>query len=117
MIIQLANVGPLTYGAVRWLSLRRGGRPPPQSAVIAALLFVGCLSSLLLIFLWDVTATVGGEERSVGLFALVFFLSLVDCTSSVLFMPYMARFRQIYLNSYFIGRSLATRLLWEGGTH
>ena len=42
-----------------------------------------------------------------GLFVCVFFLSLVDCTSSVLFLPYMGLFRQIYLNSYLIGEGMS----------
>ena len=42
--------------------------------------------------------------RSTGLFLSVFFLALVDCTSSVLFLPYMGIFKQKYLNSYLIGK-------------
>jgi riboflavin transporter 2 len=52
---------------------------------------LGCVASCLLAFFWDRTGFVGGEEHSVGLFSTVFFLALVDCTSSVLFMPYMVR--------------------------
>ena len=48
-----------------------------------------------------------GEPRSTGLFICVFFLSLVDCTSSVLFLPYMGIFREIYLNSYLIGEGMS----------
>ena len=46
-------------------------------------------------------------DHSTSLFVLVFFLSLVDCTSSVLFLPFMAIFRDIYLNSYLIGEGLS----------
>jgi len=60
-----------------------------------------------LAFFWDSTAYVGGEEHSVGLFTLLFFLSLVDCTSSVLFVPFMASFKPAYLNSYLIGEGLS----------
>ena len=34
---------------------------------------------------------------------MVFCLSLVDCTSSVLYFPYMARFRETYMISFMIG--------------
>ena len=37
----------------------------------------------------------------------VFLLALVDCTSSVLFLPYMAVFKDIYLNSYLIGEGMS----------
>ncbi len=68
---------------------------------------IGILSSLLIGFFWDATSYVGGEEHSTGLLTLLFFLSLVDCSSSVLFMPFMARFRQAYLTSYLIGEGLS----------
>ena len=54
---------------------------------------VGVVSSILLVFLWDETVTIDGGDYSVALFALVFSLSLVDCSSSVLFLPFMAMFR------------------------
>ena len=50
-------------------------------------------TSVLLASFWDVTSEVLGSSHSTALFALVFFLSLVDCTSSVLFLPFMAIFR------------------------
>ncbi len=38
---------------------------------------------------------------------LLFFLSLVDCTSSVLFVPFMASLRPRYLTSYLVGEGLS----------
>jgi len=38
---------------------------------------------------------------------LVFFLASVDCSSRVLYLPFMARFQPIYLSSYFIGEGLS----------
>lgn len=74
---------------------------------IYVLMVIGILSSLLIGFFWDATSYVNGEEHSTGLLSLLFFLSLVDCSSSVLFMPFMARFRQLYLTSYLIGEGLS----------
>ena len=74
---------------------------------IYVLMVIGILSSMLIAFFWDATSVVGGEEHSTGLLTLLFFLSLVDCSSSVLFMPFMARFRQAYLTSYLIGEGLS----------
>ena len=74
---------------------------------IYVLMVIGSLSSLLIAFFWDATSYVGGQQHSTGLLTLLFFLSLVDCSSSVLFMPFMARFRQIYLTSYLIGEGLS----------
>ena len=74
----------------RW---RFGDDRISKTACIYLLLLVGVVSSVLLVFLWDETATISGGEYSVALFALVFSLSLVDCSSSVLFLPFMAMFR------------------------
>ena len=50
---------------------------------------------------------IGGAERSTMLFVFVFLLSLVDCTSSVLFLPYMGLYRDVYLNSYLVGEGMS----------
>merc|ERR1712066_430585 len=74
--------------------------------VIVSLLILGCAASFALALTWDWVATLS-SPHSVGLFISVFFLSLVDCTSSVLFLPYMGLFRSLYLNSYLIGEGLS----------
>ena len=81
--------------------------PPSQNRTITLLLAVGCGASLALALGWDITSVIDGKMRSTGLFICVFFLSLVDCTSSVLFLPYMGIFRQVYLNSYLIGEGMS----------
>ena len=68
---------------------------------------LGSASSSLLVSFWDRTSVIGGKEHSTALFALVFFLSLVDCTSSVLFLPFMGVFKEFYLNSYLVGEGLS----------
>jgi len=103
IIVQLANIGPIAYGLARGFCSKN----VPQHLVIILLLLVGSVASLLLALFWDYTAVIGGSPRSLGLFVLIFFLSLVDCTSSILFMPYMSAFKGIYLYSYFIGEGLS----------
>ena len=99
----MANIGPITYGLLRHCL----ASPPPQHVSIVAVLGVGAAASLGLVIAWDLTSTIGGQQRSTGLFVSVFLLSLVDCTSSVLFLPYMASFKQTYLNSYLIGEGMS----------
>lgn len=103
IIVQVANIGPITYGLLR--SCMRTS--PSHRVSISLLLGVGCAASLSLILVWDMTSIIDGQMRSTGLFICVFLLSLVDCTSSVLFLPYMAIFRQVYLNSYLIGEGMS----------
>jgi hypothetical protein len=64
-----------------------------QTHAIYSLFVIGTISSVLLASFWDGTSEVFGSNHSTALFALVFCLSLVDCTSSVLFLPFMAVFR------------------------
>uniref|UniRef100_H9GNM4 Riboflavin transporter n=1 Tax=Anolis carolinensis TaxID=28377 RepID=H9GNM4_ANOCA len=101
VIIQLANLGPLVFTLAH-----RFGRLG-EVGVIYGVLALGCLSCLLLAFFWGSTSVVAGVPRSTALLALLFFLALVDCTSSVTFLPYMRRFQPVYLTTYFIGEGLS----------
>lgn len=103
LLIQFANVGPLAVTIIHKFCpgrLREG-------RVIFVILAVGAVSCILLAFLWQETSWVGSSRRSTALLCLIFFLSLVDCTSSVTFLPYMTRLRPDYLISYFIGEGLS----------
>ncbi|XP_051871472.1 riboflavin transporter 2-like [Pristis pectinata] len=103
IIIQLANVGPLLVTLThKFLPDRR-----VESAVIYAIVCIGIVASFLLPFFWRWTTLFAGSPRSLALLTLAFFLSLVDCTSSVTFLPFMARFRPKFLTSYFIGEGLS----------
>uniref|UniRef100_A0A8D0HEA6 Riboflavin transporter n=1 Tax=Sphenodon punctatus TaxID=8508 RepID=A0A8D0HEA6_SPHPU len=103
VLIQLANVGPLV------VTLAHRFRPGRLSEVgtIYAILGVGIVACLLLAFLWQETSLVGGAPHSTALLSLLFFLALVDCTSSVTFLPYMRRLRAHYLTTYFVGEGLS----------
>lgn len=103
IIVQFANLGPLTVGVLRWTCQEK----IPMAWIIVALLILGSASSTLLVSFWHKTSVIGGVDHSTALFVLVFFLSLVDCTSSVLFLPFMGVFKELYLNSYLIGEGLS----------
>lgn len=103
VIIQIGNIGPFLYTLIQKFSKRK----LKDSIMIYCVLVVGTLAAIFVSFFYDRTAYVFGAERSVALFVLVFFLALVGCTSSVLFMPYMGRFREIYLITYLIGEGLS----------
>ncbi|KAG8430452.1 hypothetical protein GDO86_020579 [Hymenochirus boettgeri] len=103
LLIQFANIGPLVVTLTHKFQPGRLQEAP----VIYLLLVVGITSCLLLTFLWQETSWVGASRRSTALLALIFFLALVDCTSSVTFLPYMSRLRPDYLTTYFIGEGLS----------
>ncbi|XP_053101963.1 riboflavin transporter 2-like [Hemicordylus capensis] len=109
VITQLANVGPLAVTLChRFLPGRLS-----EVGVIYAILCLGSLACLLLAFFWRETSTlgVGGSgsrpPHSTALLGLLFFLALVDCTSSVTFLPYMRRLRPPFLTSYFVGEGMS----------
>lgn len=58
-------------------------------------------------FTYDKTSVVFGAEHSTALLGLMFLTAVVGCTSSVLFMPYMRNYREIYLVTYLVGEGLS----------
>ncbi|XP_078608013.1 riboflavin transporter 2-like [Branchiostoma floridae x Branchiostoma japonicum] len=103
VIIQLANIGPIAFTLT---TVFAPGRVSVK-AVIYTIVSIGTVSCALLPFFWKYTSFVAGANRSVALLVLTFFLAVVDCTSSVTFMPFMAVFTVPYLNPYFIGEGMS----------
>ncbi|XP_018618370.1 riboflavin transporter 2-like isoform X1 [Scleropages formosus] len=103
ILIQMANIGPLLVTLLH--RFRPGALNEP--AVIYAIVSMGCVACLLLAFLWKRTVEIAGSAHSVPLLVLTFFLSVVDCTSSVTFLPFMMCLQPQYLTTYFIGEGLS----------
>ncbi|XP_037667765.1 solute carrier family 52, riboflavin transporter, member 3 [Choloepus didactylus] len=103
VVIQLANVGPLLVTLLHHFRATCLYDVP----IIFTMLGVGTISCILFAFLWNVTSWVLGGLRSIAFLVLTFFLSLVDCTSSVTFLPFMSRLPAHYLTTYFVGEGLS----------
>ncbi|KAF1387557.1 hypothetical protein PFLUV_G00081100 [Perca fluviatilis] len=103
VIIQMANIGPL------FITLMHRFRPGvlDERPVIYCIVGLGIVATVLLAFFWRHTVTIGGSLHSVPLLVLSFLLSVVDCTSSVTFLPFMMRMRPQYLTTYFAGEGLS----------
>ncbi|NXT75051.1 S52A3 protein, partial [Zapornia atra] len=103
IIIQMANVGPF------FVTLMHRFRPGllNEVAVIYVVVVVGIVACLLLTFLWDYTSLIAGTPHSTAFLILTFFLALVDCTSSVTFLPFMMQLQPQYLTTFFIGEGLS----------
>lgn len=99
--IQVGNIGPLLYTVLQKI------RAVKDAYIIYLLLSMGVVSAISMAFFYDVTAYVFNSNRSIALFIAVFGFALVGCTSSVLFMPWTGRFREIYLITYLIGEGLS----------
>lgn len=103
ILIQMANVGPL------FVTLMHRFRPGAlsETVVIYVIIGLGTVASFLLSFFWKETVVVAGAPRSIALLILTFFLSAVDCTSSVTFLPFMMRLKPQYLTTYYIGEGVS----------
>lgn len=103
VLIQMANVGPL------FITLMHRFRPGTldERPVVYSIVVLGVVATFLLAFFWKHTVAVGGASHSVPLLGLSFLLSVVDCTSSVTFLPFMMRLHPRYLTTYFAGEGLS----------
>lgn len=108
VVIQLANVGPILYAAIKFSLGRFSVRQLSiEIGAVYTLVFVGILACVALSIAWDRTAIIAGHEHSVALIALIFFLALVDCTSSLVFIPFMKHFPAYYITALYIGEGLS----------
>lgn len=103
VMVQIGNLGPLLYTLYQKYSPWKLN----DGWTIHAVLAVGTIACILTAFFYSRTAIVFGNEHSVALLILTIFTALNACTSSVLFMPYMGRFKQQYMVTFFIGEGLS----------
>lgn len=78
LIVQSGNIGVLVYTILQryW--------PVKDAYLIYIMLVLGCVSSLLIGFLYEHTVEIGGHQKSLPLFIFTFMFALVACTSSVM---------------------------------
>lgn len=108
VIIQLANVGPLLYTATKAVfAHRRWNQYHLEVVTVAILVLVGTSACILLALFWSRTAHIFGGPHAVSLITLTFLLATVDCTSSVVFFPFMRHFHKDYISALYIGAGLS----------
>lgn len=100
--VQSANIVSLAYILYQKYSPKKIN----DGLLIYITLFIGCVAAICMAQFYDLTTEVNGSEHSVALLVFCFMFALVGCLSSVLFMPYMGRFRECYLVSYMLGMCL-----------
>jgi riboflavin transporter 2 len=104
ILFQLACVAPLIYTLLLKCAKVTVNAPP----LIFILMLVCTIAEFLLAFFWDYTYDIFGVRRSAALMILLFVMAMVNATSNVLFMPYMAAFHPNYLTAYFVGMGLSS---------
>lgn len=102
ILIQSGNIVSLLYIIYeKWSPFRFD-----DANLIYLTLCSGCLAALFMAFFYNTTINIGGMQRSIPLFIFTYMFAIVGCLSSVLFLPYMGRFRGIYLVTYMFGQGL-----------
>jgi hypothetical protein len=101
----LANIGPLIIALIRCATNQSSAYEVPSICVIFT---VGIVVPVVLSFTWFEQVLIFGQSRSIYLLVLAFCLALVNCTSSVTYLPFVNRFDTKWLNIYFAGESLSS---------
>uniref|UniRef100_A0A5S6QSQ0 Riboflavin transporter n=1 Tax=Trichuris muris TaxID=70415 RepID=A0A5S6QSQ0_TRIMR len=106
LLVQVAIIGPVLFGlATKYLSNSRFMQR--RTCLVSVIIGIDGLTSLLLSFFWHKSCQAFGQSRSIPLFVLFFLHAMINCTSNVLYMPYMYRFHPKFTNAYFVGLGLS----------
>jgi riboflavin transporter 2 len=107
LITNFGNIAPFTLVLIKCLSKKHRLNPIPINYIV---IIIGMLSCCCLIFFWGSTTIIQNQKYSLALLILAFFLSLLDCTSSVSFADYIQKFRKEFTSALFLGESLTAIL-------
>lgn len=102
LTVQIANIGSFAYVLYQKYSPKK----LDDGILIYFTLLIGCVAAICMAFFYQETTEINGNKHSVALLLFCLMFALVGCLSSVLFMPYMGRFRECYLVSYMFGMGL-----------
>ena len=109
IIIQIANVGPIVYLITNSVtSYVRKKQVDLEVPTVFIIVLLGVVTCVLLAIFWDHTSYLFNKTRSVPLLVLSFFLALVDCTSTIVYIPYMERFPDRYISALFMGEGFGS---------
>lgn len=109
VITQLANIGPVTYSILK-RTVFRNHKQKLQHYTIYTIVAFGVTGCVCLAFLWKQTTFILNAHRSTALLLLTFLVSLVDCTSSVTFLPFMFVLPALYMSPFYVGENLSALL-------
>uniref|UniRef100_X1Z3Y5 Riboflavin transporter n=1 Tax=Capitella teleta TaxID=283909 RepID=X1Z3Y5_CAPTE len=105
IIMKAGNIAPIIYGVVN--KLCPGNTRKREAFFTYIIIGTGAAACLMLSLFWKKTLSYRGSEHSVGFFCLASVLSVVDCTSALVFLPFMANFPPLYMTAYCIGEGLS----------
>ena len=82
----------------------------PDRFFIYCLFFVGISAGVCMALFWDKTFFILGQQRSVAFLSSVFFLAILDCTCTIVFLTYIGSFRGNYTTALYIGEGISSLL-------
>lgn len=105
LITNFGNIAPFILVLIKCLASKDKLNPVPINYVV---IIIGMISCFLLIFFWQNITIIRNQKYSLSLLVLAFFLSLLDCTSSVSFADYIQKYRKEFTSALFLGESLTS---------
>ena len=110
VVTQFGNVGPLVYGLIdrhlRKTNANAAAVGVPPAAATAVLLSLSTFAMFLLACgVWRSVTVVCGRPHAVALLGLAFVASLADCTSSLVFWPFVAGCRPRFILALAVGEA------------
>lgn len=107
VIVQLANIGPIIYTILGRYCIKVRKDLLEHYSICFILIF-GIVGSILLAFYWKSTSIIFGAEHSTAFLLLTFTIALVDCTSSVTFLPFMSTLPAFYMSPFYVGENMSS---------
>ena len=100
---QVANIGPILFTIMR--HYKRSFASLKYTAY--NILLLGFVAAILLSQFWDKVVEIGSKKSSLALLFLSFIFALSDCTSSVVFLTFMAKYPSGYMVPFYIGGGMS----------
>ena len=108
---QLANIGPLIYSIISKVQsgkTKATNNPGKRDIVLSFIIIsIEIVSMFLISLFWNHPTSVYGKKHSVVLMVLLCCSGLCSCLSSLVFLPYMARYPAPYISAYYLGNGLS----------
>jgi len=108
IIVQIANIGPISYGLLKKYCVKPERKETLEHITICLILVFGIIGAILLACYWKKTSNIFGAEHSTSLLLLTFVIALVDCTSSVTFLPFMSLLPAFYMSPFYVGENMSS---------
>ena len=108
IIVQVANIGPVIYLAIKGC-MNMAGRNTEflDTVAIYCVLSLVLISCVLLSIFWQKQVRFNESNVSISFFLLAACIALSSNASAILFIPFLAAYPGIYLSALFVGEGLS----------